>query len=213
MKNLPKSKVFKIIDSIPLKEHHTISKSLSNNADLDFMLFSLAKDTDISKEHYNNQSIFYVLKGSINILDKFIKEDNIFITPKESLRGVSTKEDSVYLEISFNGDDFMKNIEKGQVINLKDQIDYIYGGISNLDIVSKDGIKIMLMAFDKGEGLSDHAAPGDAMVIALEGSADLKVGDEIHEIKAGEQLVFPKNITHNVFAKEKFKMALILVRD
>ena len=213
MKNLPKAEVFNIIDLIPLKEHHTISKSLSSSENFDFMLFSLAKDTDISKENYNNQSIFYVLKGSINILDEFIKKDNIFITPKKSLRGVSTKEDSVYLEISFNGDDFMKNIEKGKVINLKDKIDYIDGGISNLDIVSKDGVKIMLMAFDKGEGLSDHAAPGDAMVIALEGSADLKVGDEIHEIKAGEQLVFPKNITHNVFAKEKFKMALILVRD
>lgn len=69
----------------------------------------------------------------------------------------------------------------------------------------------MLMAFDKGQRLTPHAAPGDAMVIALEGSAKLQVAEEYFSIKAGEQFIFPKNIVHNVIADgEKFKMALIL---
>lgn len=213
MRNLPKGKVFNIVDTILLKENHTISKSVASTDNLDIVLFSMGKNTDISREYYNNQSIFYVLKGSIDILDNKIREKHLFITPKESLRGVETDEDSVYLEIGFKGEENMKNIEKGKVINLKNAIEYVDGGISNLDIVSKDNVKIMLMAFDKGEGLSDHAAPGDAMVIALEGSADLKVGDEIHPIKQGEELIFPKGKIHNVMAKEKFKMALVLVMD
>ena len=213
MKNLTKGKVIKIENTIPLKENHTISKSILNNDYLDIILFSLAKNTDISKENYKNQSIFYVLKGSINILGNTIKKDELYITPINSLRGVESNSDSVYLELGFKGDNIMKNIDKGKVINLKNSIDYVEGGVSNLDIVSKDNMKMMLMAFDKGEGLSDHAAPGDAMVIALEGVADLKVDNEIHEIKQGEQLIFPKGKIHNVFAKEKFKMALILVMD
>lgn len=212
MKNMPKGEIFKITETIPLKENHTISKTLLNNDSLDLMLFSLAKGTDISKENYDNTSIFYVLKGSINILDENIKKNNVFITPKKSLRGVKTEEDSIYLEIGFKGD-FMKNLEKGKVINLKDEVDYIDGGVSNLDIVSNSSMKMMVMSFDKGESLSDHAAPADAMVIALEGCADLKVGDEVHEIKAGEQLIFPKGVIHNVYAKERFKMALILAMD
>lgn len=213
MRNLPKGKAFNIVDTILLKENHTISKSVVNTDNLDIVLFSMGKNTDISREYYNNQSIFYVLKGSINILDNKIKENNLFITPIESLRGVETDEDSVYLEIGFKGEENMKNIEKGKVINLKNAIEYVDGGISNLDIISKENIKLMLMAFDKGEGLSDHAAPGDAMVIALEGRADLKVGNEIHEIKEGQQLIFPKGEIHNIFAKEKFKMALLLILD
>ena len=71
----------------------------------------------------------------------------------------------------------------------------------------------MVMAFDKGEGLSPHSAPGDALVIPLEGEAILSVGDKSYEIKVGEQLVFPKNIEHSVRAKTKYKMLLILSID
>ncbi|MEG0250697.1 MAG: cupin domain-containing protein [Peptostreptococcus sp.] len=213
MRNLAKGEVFRIEDSIVLKQHQTISKSIIDTDNFNIVLFSLASDTDISKEFYHTQSIFYVLKGSINVLGENISTNNILISPKDVLRGIETKEDSIYLEIEFKGEEDMKNIEKAKIINLKDAIEYVDGGISNLDIVSKDKLKIMLMAFDKGESLSEHAAPGDAMVIALEGSADLKVGDEIHQIKAGEQLVFPKDIIHNVTAREKYKMALILAVD
>lgn len=105
----------------------------------------------------------------------------------------------------------MKNIEKGKLINLKDQIDYIEGGIANLDLVSRDNLKIVLMAFDKGEGLAPHSAPGDALVLALEGSAQVQVADEVMELEAGSQVIFPKDINHAVTAKDQpFKMCLVL---
>ena len=87
------------------------------------------------------------------------------------------------------------------------------GGIANIDLVSKDGFKLVLLAFDAGEGLKPHKAPGDALVVALEGKAKLLVGDKEVEIESGEQIVFPENVIHNVTAITKFKMMLILSID
>ncbi len=216
MENIIKSKVFQINEAIPLKKNHTISKSISHNKDFKLTLFSLAACTDVSREFYDNISIFSVMSGKIQINENIVEKGEILISDAEEFRKVMSDIDSIYFELSFNtGDDFiMKNIEKGKIIDLKDAIEYVDGGISNLDIVSKDNLKIVLMAFDANQGLSPHSAPGDAMVIALEGKADLLVGEETFEINAGEQFIFPKNITHNVTAKDdKFKMALILVVD
>ena len=107
----------------------------------------------------------------------------------------------------------MKNIDKGQKIKLVDYLDYIDGAIANIDLVSKDDFRVVMMAFDAGEGLKAHKAPGDALVMALEGKAKLLVGDEEVVIEAGQQLVFPANVIHNVSAITKFKMLLILSID
>lgn len=212
MKNLFKKKVLNIREVIPVKKHHTISKALVLSENYEILLFSMATDTNISEEFYEHMSIFIALYGGIKIQGEKIPELKMFITNKDELRGVLSNTESIYLEIILKkGDEIMKNIEKGTIIDLKEKIEYVEGGISNLDIVSKKDLKIMLMAFDKGQRLTPHAAPGDAMVIALEGSAKLQVAEEYFSIKAGEQFIFPKNIVHNVIADgEKFKMALIL---
>ena len=107
----------------------------------------------------------------------------------------------------------MKNIEKGKKIKLINCLDYVDGAIVNIDLVSKDEFKVFLMAFDAGEGLKPHKAPGDALVMALEGKAKLLVGDKEIEIESGEQIVFPANVIHNVTAITRFKMLLVLSID
>ena len=93
----------------------------------------------------------------------------------------------------------------------KDQIDIIEGGIANLDIAKREGMKFALLSFDKGQGLTPHSAPGDALVIALEGSARLTMGEVVAEVEAGDQFVFERNIPHGVEALTPFKMALLMV--
>lgn len=69
----------------------------------------------------------------------------------------------------------MNNIIKsGEVMKLKDLISYEEGSISNLDVVSNDTMKFVLMAFDEGTGLTPHRAPGNAIIFALEGKATIK---------------------------------------
>lgn len=175
----------------------------------------MAESTNISEEYYDNVSIFITMKGELEIISRTLGPHQMLIAGENSSRGVKSTSDSVFLEINFKkGEKVMNHIDKGKIIELENYIDYVDGGISNLDLVSRDDLKIMLMAFDKGQGLTPHSAPGDALVLALEGRAELQVGDDYFEIRAGQQMIFPKEIVHNVRAKDKkFKMALILVID
>ena len=50
-------------------------------------------------------------------------------------------------------------------------------------------------------------------LIIHEGVATVKIGDDVMEAKAGEFVVMPANIQHQVTAKEDMKMLLVVVRE
>ncbi|MBP2015478.1 cupin domain-containing protein [Anaerococcus degeneri] len=214
MKNISKGVILKAEGMIPLRENQTISKKLIDLEDLHILLMSLGQNTSISPEFYDQVRIYLVLKGEINFnKEKLINNELIFFE-KNKLFGIETDKESIFLEIGINlKEEEMKNIDKGKKIKLVDYLDYIDGAIANIDLVSKDDVRVVMMAFDENEGLKPHKAPGDALVMALEGKAKLLVGDEEVVIEAGEQLVFPANVIHNVSAITKFKMLLILSID
>ena len=214
MKDRYKNGIFSYKELLPIKASHTLSLSLSKRGDINIYLFGLAKGTDISEELYDNRSLYINLDGSIRIGDHKLSADQAIFSGDLNSYAIYADEDSYLLEISYNKkeDKMLKLENMGQVFSLKDVITYLDGGISNYDVYSRDDLKIVLMAFDAGEGLTPHTAPGDALIFALEGEADMEVGDETHRIKAGEQIVFHKGVRHNVIAVTKFKMALILVK-
>ena len=69
------------------------------------------------------------------------------------------------------------------------------------------------MSFAKDTGLAEHAAPGDALLFALDGSAVVTYEGIDHRIQAGENFKFAKNGRHAIKADENFKMALLLTID
>lgn len=214
MKDRFKNGLFNLTDDLKIKAHHTLSISLCNSEDKNIYLFGLAKGTDISEEEYENDSLYINLGGSVRVGENNLKKYDAMFSGQLNSYAIYADTDSYLLEISYKkGEDNMLKLEQmGSVFNLKDVIEYVDGGISNYDVFSRDDLKIVLMAFDAGEGLTPHTAPGDALIFALEGEADMMVKDEVHRIKAGEQIVFPKGERHNVTAVTKFKMALILVK-
>jgi quercetin dioxygenase-like cupin family protein len=108
---------------------------------------------------------------------------------------------------------FIKNILFEEVLILKDLVDYSEGRVSSKTLVQRKDLSISLFAFDKGEGLSTHSAPGDAMAYVTEGSVKVNIGDDIEVvISEGETAVMPANIPHALYAIEKFKMMLIVVK-
>ncbi|MGY3724542.1 Cupin domain protein [Granulicatella balaenopterae] len=210
---LAKGCTFLLQDTIPSKAHQTISKGIYVGKDSELSLYSLATDTDISIEFYQGASVFIVLDGLVEIDSCELKQQDCLVMARETNRGVIAKENSIYIELYLKEEILMENITKGAVFQLKDCIDYVEGGISNVDIVKSPSTKVVLMAFDKGEGLTPHSAPADALIFALEGEAVMTIGEEEHILKAGEQIVFPKDIKHNVTARDsQFKMALILAK-
>ena len=214
MKNISKGKILTPEEVIPIKENQTISKKLLDLCDRHILLMGLDQNTDISPEFYAEERIYFILKGEINFNNEKLINNELIIFEKNKLFDIKTNKKSIFLEIAINlEEDEMKNIEKGKKIKLINCLDYVEGAIVNIDLVSKDEFKVFLMAFDAGEGLKPHKAPGDALVMALEGKAKLLVADKEIEIESGEQIVFPANVIHNVTAITRFKMLLVLSID
>jgi quercetin dioxygenase-like cupin family protein len=95
---------------------------------------------------------------------------------------------------------------------LADLIDYADDSIVSKTIINKSVGTITLFAFDKGQNLSEHTAPYDAVVQVLDGSAALTIGGKHIEVSAGRLIIMPANVPHAVAANEKFKMLLTMIR-
>ncbi len=107
----------------------------------------------------------------------------------------------------------MSNFEHSRIINFKTGIDYADNGIVSKRVMEKPTGNLTLFAFDKGQRLSEHSAPFDAMVQVLEGTADIHINKEPHKLNEGETIIMPANIPHAVFATEKFKMLLTMIKE
>ena len=101
---------------------------------------------------------------------------------------------------------------KSEIFNFQDKVDYSSGGIVSKQVIKTEKGNVCLFAFDKGEGLSEHTAPFDAMVQIIEGKAKITIGGVDFELSEGNTIIMPANISHAVFALEKFKMVLTMIR-
>lgn len=107
---------------------------------------------------------------------------------------------------------FIKNIEQSKVMNLKGIVEYEIGKIASMTLCQNDHVGMTLFAFDAGEGVSTHAAPGDAMVVILDGEAEITIDGSPAIAKEGETIVMPAHIPHAVKAVTPFKMLLTVVK-
>lgn len=105
----------------------------------------------------------------------------------------------------------MKNIiaEAGKLDEL---VDYQGGSVVSKEIIKKDKGNVTLFAFDKGQGLSEHTAPFDALVYIFDGSAEINIAGNPHLLAKGEIIIMPANKPHSLKAIERFKMVLVMIR-
>ena len=106
--------------------------------------------------------------------------------------------------------DIMKNINKSEVLVLKNEVSYQEGQIVSKTLIQNQSLSITLFAFDKGEEISTHESKGDAFVTCLDGIGEITIDGQKYELKEGESIVMPANHPHAVFAKETFKMMLVV---
>jgi len=100
---------------------------------------------------------------------------------------------------------------KPQVLRMADLVDYQKGSVVSRTIVDKKTGTVTLFAFDKGEGLSEHVVPYDALVYLLDGVAEVKIEGTPFLLKEGEFVVMLARKPHALRAVERFKMVLIMV--
>ena len=96
--------------------------------------------------------------------------------------------------------------------NLTDLVEYSADSIVSKTILDKSAGTITLFAFDKGQKLSEHTAPYDAVVQILDGNCQLTIDGQTKKVTAGEVIIMPGNVPHSVTAHEKFKMLLTMIR-
>lgn len=212
--------VFKIEDLRPIRDEMTISRSARLGSENSVTYFSLGKGTSITQESYDTTAVYIVAKGTADFLigetakKATASVRDFLIVPPKTLCGVETSTGCIYTEIIIKKENTMNNIIKsGEVMKLKDLISYEEGSISNLDVVSNDTMKFVLMAFDEGTGLTPHRAPGNAIIFALEGKATIGYEEKDYTLSEGENFRFDKNGLHSVTADGKFKMGLLLVLE
>jgi quercetin dioxygenase-like cupin family protein len=99
-----------------------------------------------------------------------------------------------------------------QVENLKQMLQYQDKAVVSRMLAKNAGGSVTLFAFDGGEGLSEHTAPFDALVIGVEGSADVEVGGAGYRLAEGDTLLMPANVPHAVSPTGPFKMLLVMIR-
>lgn len=196
----------------------TISRQVHSGTN-DIIYFSLAENTDISAEIYTFHKLIAVAAGSMEVYGSDgqvhrLERGDCIITETDIPVGMRTEAGAVYTEISMRRTDIMNGaIKAGEVFRLAELVPYQDGRIVNMDVIHNDKMKFVVMAFDEGTGLSEHAAPGEAIIFALDGEGVIGYEGSEHPIKAGENFHFAKAGLHSVKATKRFKMALLLTLE
>ncbi len=100
----------------------------------------------------------------------------------------------------------------GQAERLEKLVGYATDSIVSKTILDKSAGTLTLFAFDKGQKLSEHTAPYDAVVQVLDGQATVTIDGRENNVKAGELIIMPANVPRAVTAADPFKMLLIMIR-
>jgi quercetin dioxygenase-like cupin family protein len=103
--------------------------------------------------------------------------------------------------------------EKSKVFSFNESIEYSSGGIVSKTVLKKQTGNISLFSFDKGEALSEHTAPFDAVIQVVDGRGEIIIGGKSFFLETGETIIMPANIAHAVKAIDKFKMVLTMIRS
>lgn len=99
-----------------------------------------------------------------------------------------------------------------KVENLKQMLAFQDKAIVSRMLAKNAGGSVTLFAFDAGEGLSEHTAPFDALVLGVEGEAQIRIGGTPHLVREGETVLMPANVPHAVAPQGRFKMLLVMIR-
>jgi len=100
-----------------------------------------------------------------------------------------------------------------EVVRLNELIEYQEGSVVSRTLLNKETGTLTLFAFDKGQGLSEHTAPFDALVYLLDGEAEIVISGKSFHLGTGEMVLMPANKPHALKAIKKFKMLLTMIKS
>ena len=105
------------------------------------------------------------------------------------------------------------SIQASEALRLEDLITPTDHGIASRVLAKNGGGSVTLFAFADGEGLSEHTAPFDALVLVLDGTLRLTIGGQKIDATAGVIVRMPAGVPHAVEAASAARMLLIMLRE
>jgi len=106
-----------------------------------------------------------------------------------------------------------ENNERREVLSPTGLVEYQQGSVVSRTILKSSTGSVTLFAFDKGQELSEHTVPHDALVHVLDGQAEIRISGTAYRVEQGEMIVLPANEPHAVRALGSFKMLLTMLRS
>jgi quercetin dioxygenase-like cupin family protein len=92
-------------------------------------------------------------------------------------------------------------------------VEYQLGSVVSREIISQKTGTVTIFAFAKGQGLSEHTAPFDALVHVIDGEAEITISGRGHRLTQGQMIIMPADEPHALKAVKKFKMMLVMIRS
>jgi len=221
-KKLPVAEVFELKNQITAKPQLVISKNVCSTSFFDMTLYSLGEGEGITWQTIPGDLLLCVIEGEafletdINGGQKADKGKVLFVKGGERFQISGNKPYKLNFMVvnkNIGGKEmFIKNFDQGKVVELKEQIQVEKGTIVSKTMVNSDFMTMTIFAFDAEQGVSTHAAPGDAFVVCLEGKAEVELNGEKLTIEAGQSLIMPANAPHALKAVTPYKMLLTVVK-
>ena len=105
----------------------------------------------------------------------------------------------------------MKNINAKEKLKFKNEVNYQKGQVMSKTLAQNASISVTIFAFDQDEEIPSHKYGGDALITCLEGVGKITIDEDVYELEEDESNVMPAGHPHAVYAKEKFKMLLVVI--
>jgi quercetin dioxygenase-like cupin family protein len=208
---LEKAKILKRNQLLPILKGQILSTQLSDNEVVSIELFSLAKEEEISSHNLLEQTLYVVLSGVLDISGKKIEKMCYYLAQVESASELKAMENTLVLIYTFKGNSKIRNLNFSKVTSLGSQIDIVKKAVSSKIIIQEEGLSMTLFSLAEKEGLNTHKASGDALVIPLEGTVDIKIAEDQYSISEGDCIILPYGIAHSLLATKPYKMLLTVI--
>lgn len=209
--NIDKSKIIKQKQIIKTYDGQIVSSKIADNDSFLLELYSFDKGEEISTQKAIYDMLFYVLKGQVNIYKDIINEKQYKVVKKEEEGGIIALEPSLVIIYSFKAENKIKNLKTNN--NLEKEIDFVNNSVSSKILFQSDVLSLTLLALDQNQGLSTHAASGDALVISLDGEVEINIDDTPYLVSDSDLIVLPAKIPHGLKAIKPYKMFLTVVKQ
>jgi quercetin dioxygenase-like cupin family protein len=106
-----------------------------------------------------------------------------------------------------------KGLADVRASKMTDFVEYQKGSVVSRTIIDKRNGTVTAFAFDRGQGLSEHTAPYEALIYILEGQAEITISGKTTLVKEGGILIMPAKQPHKLKAVRRFKMILTMIRS